>query len=267
MNKEIVTYDASVKKAGDPMPIKTLEVLEVLATANGGLGVTEISRALDINKSTIHRILAALVDRQYVLKDEQTRRYRLGFKLLLLSSHVLDSLELRQIARPELIELANKTRETIHLVWKEGNEGVYIEKIDTPETIGLLSRVGKRVPLYSSAAGKTMLAFMDDEKLASYLAGEKLSSRTPNTITDPLLLKEHFVQVRKQGFALDIEENRLGIICVAAPIFQSNGQVIAGVSISAPSFRFSVDKAKELGPVVHEAALCISKKLGFIQQF
>lgn len=262
-----LTTDASAKKASDPTPVKTLEVLEVLASANGGMGVTEISRALDLSKSTVHRILTALVERQYVLKDETTRRYRLGFKLLLLSSQVLDSLELRQIARPELVELANKTRETVHLVWKEGDEGVYVEKIDTPETIGLLSRVGKRVPLYSTAVGKTMLAFMDDRQLTFYLARVKLTPVTPNTITDPVTLKEHLVQVRQQGFALDCEENRLGVICVAAPIFHSSGQVIAAISISGPDFRFPVARAQELGPVVREAALRISKKLGFNQAF
>ena len=250
-------------KANDSTPIKTLEVLEVLASAKEGLGVTEISRTLGLSKSTVHRILMALVNRQYVLKDEVTRRYRLGFKLLLLSSQVLDSLELRQLARPELVELANRSRETVHLVWLEGNEGVYVEKIDTPETIGLLSRVGKRVPLYSTAVGKSMLAFMDAERLNSYLQKVNLVPITPHTITDAEKLKEHLAQIRRQGFALDYQENRLGVICVAAPIFQANGQVIAAVSIAGPDFRFTLDKAKELGPVVKEAALSISRKLGF----
>jgi len=263
----LVTTGASARKVSDPTPVKTLEVLEVLAAADGGLGVTEISRALDLSKSTVHRILTALVDRQYVLKDETTRRYRLGFKLLLLSSQVLNSLELRQIARPELVELAGKTRETVHLVWKEGDEGVYVEKIDTPETIGLMSRVGKRMPLYSAATGKSMLAFMDGGWLAAYLDRVKLNPLTPNTITDPVTLKEHLIQIRQQGFALDHEENRPGVICVAAPIFQSSGQVIAGISISGPSFRFGIDRATELGPLVREAALRISKKLGFTQGF
>lgn len=250
-------------KVNDPTPIKTLEVLEVLASAKEGLGVTEISRALGLSKSTVHRILMALVNRQYVLKDEVTRRYRLGFKLLLLSSQVLDSLELRQLARPELVELANRSRETVHLVWLEGDEGVYVEKIDTSETIGLLSRVGKRVPLYSTAVGKSMLAFMDAERLNSYLQRVNLVPITPHTITDVERLKEHLAQIRQQGFALDCQENRLGVICVAAPIFQADGQVIAAVSIAGPDFRFTLAKAKELGPIVKEATLSISRKLGF----
>lgn len=261
------TIEANIKKVNNPTPVKTLEVLEVLASAKGGLGVTEISRTLNLSKSTVHRILMALVDKQYVLKDEAIRRYRLGFKLLLLSSQLLDSLELRQIARPDLVELVNKSRETVHLVWLEGDEGVYVEKIDTPETIGLLSRVGKRVPLYSTAVGKTMLAFMEAKRLESYLQRVPLTPVTQHTITDVVTLKEQLTQVRQQGFAFDCEENRLEVICVAAPIFQSNEQAVAAISISGPDFRFSMARAKELGPIVREAGLRISKKLGFIQKF
>ncbi|SMB97223.1 transcriptional regulator, IclR family [Thermanaeromonas toyohensis ToBE] len=247
----------------DPMPVKTLEVLEILASAREGLGVTEISRTLNLSKSTVHRILTALSHKQYVWKDEVTRRYKLGFKLLLLSSQVLDSLELRQIARAELVDLANKSRETVHLVWLDGDEGVYIEKIDTPETIGLLSRIGKRAPLYSTAVGKAMLAFMSEERLNSYFRRVPLVPLTPHTIVDEGKLREYLFRVREQGFALDCEENREGVICVAAPIFQADGKVIAAVSISGPSFRFSVERAKELAPVVKEAAKRISRKLGF----
>lgn len=249
--------------AGDPKPVKTLEVLEVLASAGRDLGITEISRALDMSKSTVHRILTAMVERQYVLKDEVTRRYRLGFKLLLLSSQILDSLELRQIARPEMVELAGLSRETVHLVWLEGDEGVYVEKIDTTETVGLLSRVGKRVSLYATAVGKAMLAFMDPDRLESYLQRVELKQITPYTITDRAALREELDRIDRQGFALDCGENRVGVVCVAAPVFQSNGRVIAAVSISGPEFRYTTGRAGEFGAAVREAGIRISRKLGY----
>ena len=267
MEKAMVKAGDGLERSGDYKPVKTLEVLEILASAGRDLGITEISRALNMSKSTVHRILSAMVERKYVLKDEVSRRYRLGFKLLLLSSQVLDSLELRQIARPEMVELAGKSRETVHLVWLEGDEGVYVEKIDTTETIGLLSRVGKRVSLYSTAVGKTMLAFTDPGQLESYLKRVPLKQITGHTITDPEVLKEQLALIRRQGFALDCGENRLGVVCVASPIFQSDGRAVAAVSISGPEFRVSPDRMGELGPAVREAGLRISRKLGFDQSF
>lgn len=263
MEKMKAENTSTARRAVDFKPAKTLEVLEVLASAGRDLGITEISRALNISKSTVHRILTAMVEMQYVLKDEVTRRYRLGFKLLLLSSQVLDSLELRQIARPEMVVLAGLSRETVHLVWQEGDEGVYVEKIDTTETIGLLSRVGKRVSLYSTAVGKAILAFMDRQRLEFYLDRVPLKPVTEYTVTDPEKLREQLALIRREGFALDCGENRLGVMCVAAPVFRPDGRPVAAISISGPEFRFTPERQKELGPHVREAALKVSGKLGF----
>lgn len=251
------------KRNSTSTPVKTMEVLEVLATSRNGLGVTEISRMVDLNKSTVYRILMALVDKQYVLKDESIKRYRLGFKLLLLSNQALDSLELRKIARPELNELSRLSSETVHLVWLERDEGVYVEKIDTPEGVGLLSRVGNRLPLYSTGVGKAMLAFMDDNRIQSYLQRITLMPKTPYTIISAEQLQIEIMEIRKNGYAVDHQENRLGVVCVAAPIFDSNGNVIAAISVSGPNFRFSEEKANSFGPILKGKALQVSEKLGY----
>lgn len=107
---------------------KTMDVLEVLSEYRDGQSVTEISRKLGLNKSTVYRILSELVEKKYVIKNDVDKRYRMGFRILMLASQVLESVELRKIARPELVRLAEITKETVHLVWLEENEGVYIEK-------------------------------------------------------------------------------------------------------------------------------------------
>ncbi len=249
------------EKHNDPMSVKTLLVMELLAMNAKGMGITDISRETGLNKSTVYRIVAALHTKDYVLKDEKTRQYRLGLKVLQLSNAIIDSLELRDIANPEMISLATDSRETVHLISLDGDEGVYIDKIDTTESIGLLSRIGKRLGLYSTASGKVMLAFSDAEFLQEYLRSTYLTPMTPTTIVDNQQLMFHLDEIRRRGYALDREENRVGIICVAAPILQS-GKPIAAISVSGPSFRFTSEAAERLAPKLMAACSRISRKLG-----
>ncbi|SFM33535.1 IclR family transcriptional regulator [Pelosinus propionicus] len=251
----------SVTESNIDPTLKAIAIMEYLSTCSTGKGIADISRGTGLNKSTIHRILNALVARNYVIKDEETRLYRLGLKILQLSNVVLDSLQVKNIAHDLMLSLAEECRETIHLIWLEGNKGVYVDKIDTPESVGLLSQMGMQITLYCTAAGKAILAFSEASQIEDYLQKTDIVAMTPFTLCDKQQIILQLKQIRYQGYALDKEENRLGIVCVAAPIFQGK-KPIAAISISGPAFRFSSEIAEGWALRLIETCVNVSKKLG-----
>jgi IclR family KDG regulon transcriptional repressor len=251
--------------------VQTIErassILDILGQSPYGIAVRELSSRIKLPKATTHRLLSSLSYFGYVRQDARTRDYFLGFKLVELGQLLLDQLDLRKEAEPFLRELAEKTRETVHMVFLDRNEIVYIDKVETEQhTSGLkmASRVGLRNPVHSCAVGKVLLAGLSEEVLEHFVKGIDLSKRTENTIIDPIQLKEHLKLVRKQGFAVDDEENEKGIRCVAAPIFNETGKVVSAISISGPAFRVTKKVVQDdLKKEVMETALKISQRLGW----
>lgn len=226
-----------------PNPLKALDLLEGLAQCPGGAGVSELAEMTKLSKSSAYRILAALVERQYVVKDKVTKQYRLGFRLLSLSSTILDSIEIKHLARNELRAISEATGETVHLLCLDGTEAIYIDKIDTPNTIGLKSQIGKRIPLYCTGGGKAILAYEPPSFIQSYLGKTPLLPRTRNTLTTPAALLEELKRIRSQGYALDNEEHNSNITCIAVPLISRSGDVVASISVSAPTYRFPLERA------------------------
>ncbi len=191
----------------------------------------------------------------------------MGLKFVELGQTLLSQLDLRKEAEPFLRDLAERTKETIHLVILDRNEIVYIDKVETdrnPSGLKMASRIGLRNPAHSSAVGKMILANFSEEELQSFLREETLMRRTKNTITDPILLREHLKSVRKQGYAVDDEENEKGIRCVAAPIYNEIGKTVAAISITVPAFRVTKKTIQEtLKKEVMATASKISERLGF----
>jgi DNA-binding IclR family transcriptional regulator len=191
----------------------------------------------------------------------------LGLKLVELGQLLLSQLDLRKEAEPFLRDLAERIRETVHLVFLDRDEIVYIDKVETdqnPSGLRMASRVGLRNPAHSCAVGKVLLADLPEEGLNNFIKGKGLPKRTENTITNPTPLKEHLNLVRAQGYAIDDEENEKGIRCVAAPIRNEVGRAVAAVSISGPAFRITKKVIQEsLKKEVMETALKISQRLGF----
>jgi DNA-binding IclR family transcriptional regulator len=186
-----------------------------------------------------------------------------------LGNLLLNQLDLRKEAEPFLKDLAERTKETVHMVILDRYEVVYIDKVETDQhTSGLrmASRVGLRYPAHSCAVGKVLLADFSEEVLNNFVKEKGLPKRTENTITNFTQLKEHLNLVRGQGYAIDDEENEKGIRCVAAPIRNEAGKAIAAVSISGPAFQVTKKMAQErLKKEVMETALKISQRLGFRQ--
>lgn len=225
-------------------------VLETLAET-GPLPLTDLSRRLDLNKSTIHRLLTSLMYLGYVKQDTETGKYSLSFKILSLSNHLLEKMDILDTVRPILRQISNETGETVHFVQLDGTEAVYIYKEEsTINSVRLVSKVGSRIPLYCSGVGKALMADMSPEKVQSIWETSEKKAYTPNTITDYETFLECLEQVRKLGYALDNEENELGVRCIAVSLPDYSDVSRYAMSITAPVTRMSDSRILELADLL-----------------
>lgn len=243
---------------------RALDIITLVSAKKGGLGVTEIAKQIDINKSSVYRILSTLVQYGYIEQDEETGRYKLGYKFLDISSKLLESIDLRTEARPFLLDLERDTNEVIHLVvWDQG-EVVYIEKLEGNETLRMHSKVGKRAPMHCTSVGKAILAHLPINVVLDIIERKGLPIHTDKTITNKEEFLQELIKVKQKGYALDLEENEYGITCMAVPIFDHLGKVLASVSISGPTMRMTNERLEQLKVKMIEAGRKISARLGYV---
>ena len=241
---------------------KALSILDRLAAySEAGASLMELSASLKMPKSSTHRYLATLLDLRLAERvgDE---RFRLGTKVIELAGSFLASSELQKDSEAILNEIAEVSGETTHLAVPSGTEVVYIAKVEGRHTLGMFSHIGARLPMHCTALGKSILAFSSPDRIQDVLP-ELSKPRTPNTITSEKALRDELDLIRLQGFAIDNEENELGIRCTGAPILDYTGKAIAAMSISGPRDRMDQARCLELGPLLREAALRISRRKGF----
>lgn len=245
--------------------VKALNILDYLGEMQRPCSAVEISRDLGISRSTVYRLLSTLAAGGYVAQDPaEPEKYRLGYKILELANGFLEGVELRRVAYPFLQRLRDLANETVHLVVMDGGQCTYVEKVECSQAVRMHSTIGSRVYAHCTAVGKSMLAHLPREEVEEVLARHGLPARTSNTITDKERLFQELERVRQQGYAVDDVENEEGIRCVGAPIFDHQGKVVAALSISGPAFRLTEERIQELAPHVKEAALAISRQLGYL---
>lgn len=242
--------------------LNALDILDYLASCGGEASVTEVAQFLDVHKSTASRLLATLNSRGYVMRNKQTKQYSLGMRLVELSRAKLDQLDLREFARPYLEELVAATGETAHLAILDHSQVIYIDKVDTPQTLMMRSKIGYRIAAHCTALGKAIMAELPDETVDSILGSMDLVRFTANTVADPEHLKLHLASVRERGYAVDDEEHEEGIRCVAAAVKDYAGRVVAAISVSGPTMRVSRKRVDEIGRIVRDAASRLSASLG-----
>lgn len=266
MNQATVTpvkvIGASGERNNSASLRRALAILLELGEDAGSRGytVTDLCARLDMNKSTLLRLLAPLIEARLV-EQGSTGRYRLGWRNAQLGQSYLEGLDLRTSMQDVLFGLTEQTSETTHLVIADFPEVVYVDKVDSPLPVRMFSRVGAHNPAYCTSVGKAMLAYADDETIAGVIAGG-MPERTANTLTTGAALRDNLETVRHRGYAIDDIENEEGIRCVAAPVFDHNGKAVAAVSISGPVSRVTKAKVAELGKLAIEAADEISRRLG-----
>ncbi|MFW6264969.1 MAG: IclR family transcriptional regulator [Bacillota bacterium] len=239
---------------------RAFDIIEKLVEADRSLGVTDISNSLGLHKSTVYRLLATLVYRGYVDQDEYNR-YKVGLKLFEVGGTVLNKMDLRKKIKPYLIKLQKECKETIHLGILDNMEVVYIDKEETNETIRMYSEVGRRVAAYCTSLGKVLLAFSDID-IKEKLKDQVFIKYTDTTISNLQELEQHLLEVKRQGYAIDNEEQELGIRCIGAPIFNYNQQIIAAFSIAGPTNRMTEEKVEELKNKVLKYSRIISSLFG-----
>jgi len=244
---------------------KAIGIVDILASkGETGINLAELSVLIEMPKSSTHRYLATLQELGLAERKDGDR-YCLGTKVIELAGSFLTKSDLRNESQVIMDELAEKTGETVHLAVPSGTEVVYIAKIESRFALTMSSHIGSRQPMYCTSLGKAILAFSKPKLVRSILAGE-LQARTSHTITSIEALRAELVTVRSQGFALDKEENELGICCVGAPVLDYSSIAIAAISISGPCDRITLDRAVELGHLLWESTQRISRRWGFSGQ-
>jgi len=241
-----------------------LDLLEQFHDEVDELGVTELSKRLQLHKNNVFRLLATLESRGYIEQNKVTENYRLGLKTLELGQTFVKQMGLLRQSRPILEEVVRECNETSYVAILKDFNIIYLDVVETDLTVRVVPRVGSRLPSYCTAAGKVQIANFSDEEIDEYFPTKDLKPLTANTITDREELKKQLKQVAEQGYAIDDEELDVGVRCVSAPIRDYTRRIVGALSISGPAMRLPLERLeKELIPLAIKAADEISAKLGF----
>lgn len=242
---------------------RAFALLELLCTSRDGMSIAALTEQTGLHKSTIHRLLASMAARGYVQQDTQTSRYHAGMKLCELSSCILENFDILSRARAPMDRLHAQTSETVHLVMREGQDIVYIQKVEGGTgAIRMFSRIGMRRPLYCTGVGKAILATLPEAEVLSVWKNSRIEALTPHTIIDKDAFLQEIQHIRRVGYALDNEENELGVRCIAAAIADYRGRAAYALSISAPLARMTDEHIRQLRQPLLTASHEIAALLG-----
>ncbi len=244
---------------------RALEILELFQKKQE-MGISELSEAMGLSKSTIYGLVNTLVTFGYLEQNEETKKYRLGMKLFELGTTVEQRMDLRREARPYCEDIARRYGQTVHLATHWEGEVVYIDKFDQPDFLISYSQVGKRAPMSCTGVGKALLAYLPQTYLEQYVFTKPLPQKTRNSLSTKEALLKNLETVRRLGYAVDDEEIELGLRCVAAPIFNHQGQPVAAVSLSGMVNKMTPDVLKALAADLVSCAAAISAQLGYQKQ-
>lgn len=238
-------------------------ILKTFAEGKGSFTLREMAQSMKLDRSTTYRILLSLEKCGLVEKDEKTGGYSLGLGAFEIGSAYQRRADFVPIAKPFMEDLALKAQETVNLAVLSGTEILYIDKVDSPRSVGVMSKIGQRNPVYCTSLGKSLLAFQSEEEQARIIAEIEFKPLTPHTITSRKEFLKELNQIRVQGYALDRREIEEDVECIAAPIRNHLGNPVAAISISGPQKKIQTAREKEYVGWVTEAAERISSRLGF----
>jgi IclR family acetate operon transcriptional repressor len=240
---------------------RALDLIEALAGADE-LGVSELAAQTGLVPSTAHRLLATLVARGYAAQNPVTGRYLLGFKLLELTSGLQDRMaRLRTAARPHLEAIQEETGETTNLCVLEGRNVVYVDSVSGTRSVRLFTDIGHAIPAHTSGAGKALLAWRDPADVEALLGDAPFVASTPRTLTTLGALQEDLAKIRRRGYSTDNEEHEIGVGCVATPILDRSGSVIAAISVSGPTTRILHADTADTAGLLREHAEQVAESL------
>ncbi len=241
--------------------LKALLALEIVADSPEPVSVQEVANRLQSDKATAYRMLVTLLKSGFAVRDEATKRYSLSYKVVSLSRNLLAENEISKLIQQEMRELSVGTQETIHYSVLDGHNTVLVQRIKGVQLVNVDFQIGDRSPLHCTAIGKIILAFQDVRFIEEVIAAG-LPAVTSRTISDADALRHELRKIRSQGYAIDDHEYSDTMRCIAVPVFEGNGHVRSGISISGPESRFSYGKLDELSEPMLNASRNISRKLG-----
>jgi IclR family transcriptional regulator, KDG regulon repressor len=244
--------------------VKTLHLLKLFSPQRNLWTAEDMASALGYHKSSVQRILTTLEKEGFLSRVTPRRsEYRLGPDILFLGNVAETNLDLRSVARPVMVELVHRTRETCYLCVADQGRCLYIDKAECSQPIRIIHQVGQRNPMHCTGVGKALMSGMDDDAIERLIEAQGLSAHSRNTITDRNRLRQEIEAIRRTGIALDNEELDLGVKCVAAPIKDRTGTVVAAISLSGPTQRFPAAAIRRFEKGIKQAAMEISRRLGF----
>lgn len=256
MQSENVKKNQSVGKA--------LQIIEALSDFSVPVRLHELSKVVSMPQSTVLRFLNTMAEMGYVTQDTETLRYSLTFKLAQIGNKILNNVPYQRIVHPFLEEVSGILMEPVSLTIEQDKMVVYIDKVDGPDhTLKTLQRIGKIAPMHSTGAGKILLLNYSQKELESFIDTTGLPSFTHKTITQKQQFIDEMAQVKNRGYAYDNEECELGVKCIAFPIRDLTGKIIAAMSISAPITRFTPIKEKQIIDVLDVVSRKASVALGW----
>lgn len=241
---------------------RALAILEVMAREEESLGLVAISRLVGLDPTTTHRLLHTMGEHAFVVQSPIDGKYALGIRAFQIGNAVTHVTILRQVARPFIQILMERTGETANLAIKDGFEAAYIEQVTGPHFLRTFSEVGRGVPLHCTAVGKAFLMGASEGELKR-LAAAGLKRHSPNTITSLDALVAEVQRCKEQGYALDMEEFEQGARCLGAPILGTDGKIICAISVAGPTTRMSHERLRALVPIITRSAAEVSQALRF----
>ncbi|WP_410538641.1 IclR family transcriptional regulator [Streptomyces sp. KL2] len=250
-----------------PAVTRALDILELFLDGDGILSAPEITRKLGLPRTTVHELVTTLAARSYLVPvPEQPGRYRLGVRTYQLGSRYAEQLDLAAEGQQVARSVAETCDETVHVAILEGADVIYIAKVDSTHAVRMVSAAGRRLPAHCTSVGKMLLASLPPGELDARLPGpgdEPLRAMTENSITSPEKLREALAEIRGRGVAVERRESNPDVSCVAAPVRDGTGKVVAALSISVPMIRWSEERRTELEALAVEGAAELSARLGY----
>lgn len=244
--------------------LRTLDILEFLAKSEKPLSLDEITKKINKNKTAVFRSLQTLIYKNYVAQDKNTNKYFVTLKLSTLGREVMQRIDLGEIVFPFMKDLVEEVNLSVHCSTRERNEIVFIYNVDPSNSDFKISfDLGKRSPIYCTAAGKIFLAYLSENDREELIANLNFKQFTQNTITDLNILRKELDQILKKGYAIDNEEHNQGIMCVGAPIKDYDGNVNIAISIIGLASNIKSKGVHRLGNIIKETALQISQKMNY----
>lgn len=248
-----------------PAVDRAIQVIEILANTDRGISLAELARQLDVPKSSLFRILVTLEEKGILRQDRERKLFRLGMKLLDWGNAALERIDLKTVAHPHLLKIANETKESFYLAILDELEVILIDRADSPEIWRMVARLGQRSPIHATATGQVLISDLGSEALDKILSRIELKKYTTKTLTSVSRLKARLGEVRQTGYAIADKEYKPDLCAIAVPIFDHRSRIVASLMTALPSDRAAKEKntISNLVDVLKREANVLSRELGF----